>query len=96
MIKITCVEPKDDYKLYVELSNGLSGLFDVKPYLDKGIFTELKDKAYFSSVRLMFGGVAWPHEQDFSAHTIEYELQTVEEALTERAMTGAELQTHAD
>ncbi|NQU64024.1 MAG: DUF2442 domain-containing protein [SAR324 cluster bacterium] len=59
----------------VKLSNGKEGVFDVKPNLDKGIFTELKDKNYFRSVRLIFGGVGWPHEQDFSADTIENELQ---------------------
>lgn len=61
--------------LLVKLSNGKKGSFDVKPYLDKGIFTELKDKNYFSSVKIGFGGIIWPHEQDFSADTIEYEMQ---------------------
>ena len=75
MVKISRVVAKDDYELVVELSNGKKGIFDVKPYLDKGIFTELKNKNYFKSVGIAFGGVAWPHEQDFSADTIEYELQ---------------------
>jgi hypothetical protein len=83
MIKVIHVEPKNNYKLYVKLSNGLSGIFNVEPYLDKGIFTELKDRAYFNSVELLFGGVAWPHEQDFSAHTIEYEMQPIEKSLEE-------------
>ena len=75
MVKVSYVEAKDDYLLYVKLSNGKEGVFDVKPYLDKGIFKELKDKSYFTSVRSAFGGVVWPHEQDFSADTIEYEMQ---------------------
>jgi len=77
MVKVNCVEAKDDYVLFVTLSNGKKGIFDVKPYLDKGIFTELKDKSFFSSVRPAFGGVVWPHEQDFSADTIEYEMQQI-------------------
>ena len=77
MVKVSCVEAKDDYVLLVKLSNGKKGLFDVKPYLDKGIFTELKDKNFFESVRPTFGGVVWPHEQDFSADTIEYEMQHI-------------------
>lgn len=77
MVKVSCVEAKDDYVLSVKLSNGKKGFFDVKPYLDKGIFTELKDKNFFNSVRPAFGGVAWPHEQDFSADTIEYEMRPV-------------------
>jgi hypothetical protein len=77
MVKVINVEPKDDYVLLVNLSNGKKGLFDVKPYLDKGIFTELKDKSLFDSVRTAFGGVVWPHQQDFSADTIEYEMQQI-------------------
>lgn len=77
MVKVNHVEAKEDYMLLVQLSNGKKGFFNVKPYLDKGIFTELKDRNFFNSVRLAFGGVVWPHEQDFSADTIEYEMQEI-------------------
>ncbi|MFQ5455117.1 MAG: DUF2442 domain-containing protein [Nitrospirota bacterium] len=76
MVKVSQVEATNNYELLVKLSNGKEGIFDVKPYLDKGTFTELKDKNYFILVRPVFGGVGWPHEQDFSADTIEYELQS--------------------
>lgn len=36
-----------DYKIKVTLSNGSKGIFDVSPYLDKGIFNELKNHDYF-------------------------------------------------
>jgi hypothetical protein len=75
MIKVDYVEVRDNYILFAKLSNGNKGFFDVKPYLDKGIFTELKDENYFRSVKVGFGGIIWPHEQDFSADTIEYEMQ---------------------
>jgi hypothetical protein len=76
MVKVNYVEARDDYKLFIKLYNGKSWLFDVKPYLDKGIFTEFKDQNYFKSVTLGFGVITWPHhEQDFSADTIEYEMQ---------------------
>jgi len=77
MVKVSDVEAKDDYVLLVKLSNGKKGLFDVKPYLDKGIFTELKDKSLFKAVRPAFGGIVWPHLQDFSADTIEYEMKQI-------------------
>jgi hypothetical protein len=64
-----------DHYLNTHLSNGKSGVFDVSPYLDKGVFTELRDPQYFNRVKVAFGGVMWPHEQDLSAETIEYELQ---------------------
>jgi hypothetical protein len=77
MVKVSDVEAMDDYVLLVKLSNGKKGLFDVKPYLDKGIFTELTDKSLFEAVRPAFGGVVWPHRQDFSADTIEYEMKQI-------------------
>jgi len=75
MIKVIAVDPIEDYKLRVEFSNGRKGVFDVSPYIDKGVFVELKDKAYFRFVRPAFGGIMWPHEQDFSPETTEHELQ---------------------
>jgi hypothetical protein len=37
------VEPLDDYRLYVEIEDGRHGIFDVKPYLECGVFRELKN-----------------------------------------------------
>lgn len=78
MVKVISAEPIENYKLRIVLSNGKQGIFDVFPYLDKGVFLELKDQDYFRRAKVAFGGVMWPHEQDFSAETIEYELQQEE------------------
>ncbi len=78
MNKVISVEPRDNYILFVKLSNGKVGEFDVSHYLDKGIFKELKNHSYFKQTRPALGGIAWPHEQDFSADTIEVEMQEVE------------------
>lgn len=75
MIKVISVEPKENHVLFVKLSNGKEGEFDVKPYLDKGIFTELKNENYFKLARISFCGITWPQHQDFSADTIEYEMR---------------------
>jgi hypothetical protein len=75
MIKVVTIKPEGQYKLFVRLSNGKEGIFDVAPYLDKGIFRELVNESYFKQVRLSFGGITWPNSQDFSADTIEFELQ---------------------
>jgi len=75
MIRVISVDPIDDYKIRIELSDGRKGVFDVSPYIGRGVFGELKDKAYFRCVRPAFGGIMWPHEQDFSPETIECELQ---------------------
>jgi Protein of unknown function (DUF2442) len=75
MVRVVTAEPIEGYRLRVLLSNGKQGTFDVTPYLDKGVFLELKDREYFRRVKAAFGGVMWPHEQDLSAETIESELQ---------------------
>ena len=73
MLKVKKVKANNDYTLFVELSDGRTGIFDVKPYLTKGVFTELKDIQYFKQVRPFFCGISWPNEQDLSADTIAHE-----------------------
>ena len=75
MLKIVSIEPKENYMLFVRLSNGKEGMFDVSPYLEKGIFEELKNTGYFKLARISFGGISWPNCQDFSADTVECELR---------------------
>ena len=58
------------YKLKIRFKNDEEKLFDVKPYLNKCIFSELKDRAYFKQVRVAFGTVEWPNGQDFSKDTL--------------------------
>jgi len=45
-------------------------VFDVSPYLTKGIFTRLAQSAYFGQVRVVEGHVEWPEGQDFSRDTL--------------------------
>ncbi|MGD9973470.1 MAG: DUF2442 domain-containing protein [Desulfatirhabdiaceae bacterium] len=54
MLKVKSVFANNDYTLSVELSDGRSGIFDVKPYLEKGVFKELKDRNYFKQENLSF------------------------------------------
>lgn len=68
--------PHADYKVEILTGNGLSGFFDVKPYLKGNAFKELKNAAYFSLVRSSGYGIEWPHEQDFSSDTIIYDIQS--------------------
>jgi len=67
---VKAAEALDNYKLKVLFDNGEVKEFDVAPFLDKGIFVELKDEEYFSKVSVAFGAVQWPNEQDFSNDTL--------------------------
>lgn len=75
---VKLVKPKPEYKIYVEIEDGRKGVFDMKPYLDRGIFTELKDINYFARVGVVFGAVTWPHEQDIAPETLVTEMRTVQ------------------
>ncbi|MBF0181443.1 MAG: DUF2442 domain-containing protein [Magnetococcales bacterium] len=68
--KVVAVEACEPPSLVLAFANGERRQFDVSPYLDKGIFKELRDSAYFRSVRAVSGFVAWPRGQDFCPGTL--------------------------
>jgi hypothetical protein len=67
----------ENYRIKVTLSNGRKGVFDVRPYLARGIFRELKDYNYFRRARIELGTITWPNEQDFSPETIEIKMEKI-------------------
>lgn len=64
------VQPLDDYVLRLIFEGGEVRDFDVKPYLDLGIFQELRDKSYFREAYVEFGSVEWPRGQGLSYDTL--------------------------
>ncbi len=68
--KVLNVEPTDDYQLVVTFENGEKKKVDISPYLEKGVFRELKKVNYFKRVSVSFGSVMWPNEQDLSYDTL--------------------------
>ncbi len=78
MEKVISAKANDDYSLTLEFSDGLRKRFDVKPYLDKGIFKELKNLDYFRNIRISFGTVQWQNEQDFAPETLYLESILIE------------------
>jgi hypothetical protein len=67
---VVSVEVKKEYVLKLAFENKEVRLFDASPFLNKGIFNELKDINYFKQVKVSFGAIEWPHEQDFSKDTL--------------------------
>ena len=68
--KIEAVEPAEGTCLRLRFENGEQRIFDVSPYLDKGIFRELAVPAYFQRVMVSRRHVEWPNGQDFSHDTL--------------------------
>ena len=59
------VKPLDNYLLHLTFENGEKRLFDLKPFLDFGIFQELKDLRLFKTVKKSFDSIEWDNEADF-------------------------------
>lgn len=74
---VLTVKPLRNHRIYVELTDGQRGLFDMTPYLDHGVFRELRDPAYFSRVGIQYGALTWPHEQDIAPETLVAEMTPV-------------------
>ena len=74
---VTSVRALDDYELEVSFENGECRRFDVKPYLGRGIFVRLRDRALFQAVRAVAGSVEWPGGLDLSYETLYIESQPI-------------------
>lgn len=68
--RVVAVQPGKDYTLALTFDNGEVRTFDVKPFLDRGIFRALQSQAYFNAARPCLGSVAWPDGQDFCPDTL--------------------------
>ena len=64
-IAIKEVKPTANYQLLLIFENGEKRQFDMKPYLDYGIFQELKDLKIFNTVKPCFDTIQWANEADF-------------------------------
>lgn len=64
------VKPIPNYHLILTFSNGEKRLFDMNPYLDKGIFQELRNVATFNTVRLSFDTIEWENEADLDPEVL--------------------------
>ncbi len=63
-VRIKSVRPMKDYKLMLTFINDEQKIFDMNPYLDTGIFSELKDTAVFQSVHVTFDTIEWSNGAD--------------------------------
>lgn len=68
--RVKSVRALDDYQLEVSFDNGERRIFDVKPYLSRGIFVRLRDRSLFHAARVVAGSVEWPTGVDLSYETL--------------------------
>ena len=78
MKKVVAVKANEDFSLDLKFNDNSLRRFDARPYLDFGVFSELKDISYFKQVSIAYGTVQWPHEQDISPDTLYIERRPIE------------------
>ena len=72
-IRVLNVKPENNYSLLLTFSNGEIKRFDVKPYLEIGIFKELRDLSVFNSVKPFLGSIQWVNGVDLCPDTLYLE-----------------------
>lgn len=59
MIEVTDVSPLKDYRLLVTFDTGERKIFDVSPFLERGVFRYLQNESIFNQVTIQYGAVTW-------------------------------------
>jgi hypothetical protein len=67
------VYPLENYQLRLVFTNGEEKIFDTKPYLNNGVFQQLKDPKEFKSVRPFMGSILWNNDIDLCPDTLYLE-----------------------
>jgi hypothetical protein len=70
METVTCVIPREDYFLELWFNTGEHRLFDARPYLECGVFTQLKNVALFKQAFISLDTVCWPNDLDIAPETL--------------------------
>ena len=58
------VEPLSDFRLKLKFENNEVKIFNMKPYLEFGIFKKLNDEKIFRNVKISFDTVGWEDDID--------------------------------
>jgi hypothetical protein len=85
--RVASAVAKDDFTIEITFTSGEVAIYDCRPLLSFGVFTELRDIAYFKRARVQHGTVAWPHEQDICPDTLYEDSRKI--ASPRRASTDA-------
>ncbi|MDR1466779.1 MAG: DUF2442 domain-containing protein [Treponema sp.] len=59
-LSIIEVKPLKDYEIELVFENNEIKIFDLKDYLETGVFKRLKDKNLFNQVKISFDSIEWP------------------------------------
>jgi hypothetical protein len=69
-LSVNNVKALNDYKLELTFENREIKIFDVKPYLDTGVFTALRDENFFKRVKVSFDTIELPDGIDLDPEVL--------------------------
>lgn len=81
---VKSVKPQEDHCLLLTFENGEKRIFDLKPYLEKPVFKQLKNVALFKTARVVSGSVEWQGDVDLSYDTLYLESKAVKTTQSRR------------
>ena len=67
---IISVNPLPEYRLELEFDTGETKVFDMKPYLEIGIFRQLKNESIFKTVHVSFDTIEWERGIDIDPEVV--------------------------
>jgi hypothetical protein len=86
--RLKSVIPLSGHRLLLTFDNAERRLFDVKPYLAIGVFSELADELLFRSVHVCFDTVAWANGADLCPEMLYAESEPAEDVGIECSSSG--------
>lgn len=78
--RVVDAEPLEPYRLKLLFTSGEVRIFDVAPFLERGVFRPLRDPAVFSEAWVEAGSVEWPGGAGLSYDTLYLESTPAKEA----------------
>jgi hypothetical protein len=69
-LSVKNVKPLNDYNLELTFENHEKRIFDVKPYLDTGLFKTLKNEKIFKMVKVSYDTIEWPNGIDLDPEVL--------------------------
>jgi len=78
-LAVKSVTPINNYNLILTFENGEKRQFDMNPYLNTGIFRELRDVLKFNSVKVSFDTIEWDNEADLDPEMLYQYSEKIDE-----------------
>jgi len=71
MIRVTDVEPRDGYRIWLRYSDGASGEVDLSDMAGRGVFHVWLDRTFFEGVHVSgHGSTAWSDDVELCADSL--------------------------